>query len=130
VYGGELGAPVFREVAEWAMKSLGIPPSEPPPVVAGASSRPGPRAAAPAEEADEVDEAPSVEVEDERPLAPGSVAVPALAGLPARSAIRTLERAELLGEVAGTGKVSQQSPRPGQVVPRGTVVRITLAPPG
>jgi len=130
VYGGELGAPVFREVAEWAMKSLGIPPSEPPPVVAGASSRPGPRAAAPAEEADEVDEAPSVEVEDERPLAPGAVAVPALAGLPARSAIRTLERAELLGEVAGTGKVSQQSPRPGQVVPRGTVVRITLAPPG
>jgi cell division protein FtsI (penicillin-binding protein 3) len=123
VYGGELGAPVFREVAEWAMKSFGVPPTAP--LVAAAEPE---RAPSPAPAGGEAP--PVIETAPERPIAPGSVAVPGVEGLPARFAIRKLEQAELLGEVAGTGRVSSQSPRSGQVVRRGTTVRITLAPPG
>jgi cell division protein FtsI (penicillin-binding protein 3) len=122
-YGGEAAAPVFREVAEWALQSFGVPPDpdvKPPPaeVQPAIAERP------------EAPEAPPVELAPAPPLAPGSVAVPVLDGLPARAAIRELERAELLGEIAGTGRVASQAPRPGQVVRRGTTVRVTLAPPG
>jgi cell division protein FtsI (penicillin-binding protein 3) len=58
------------------------------------------------------------------------VAVPALAGLPARAAIRALEALDLGAELSGTGRVSAQSPGPGRVVERGARVRITLAPAG
>jgi cell division protein FtsI (penicillin-binding protein 3) len=123
VYGGELAAPVFREVAEWAMQQAGVPPL--PMALAAADAAPAaPQAAEPAPPAAPVEVAPA------KPLAPGSVAVPLVEGLPARSALRTLEQAELLGEVVGTGRVASQVPRPGQVVPRGSTVRVTLAPPG
>jgi cell division protein FtsI (penicillin-binding protein 3) len=64
-----------------------------------------------------------------RAASEGWVAVPFLAGKPARSALRDLEGAELLGEVKGSGRVVSQSPRPGEVVERGTRVRLVLAPP-
>ena len=60
----------------------------------------------------------------------GGVAVPALAGLPARSAIRALEALDLDAELTGTGRVVLQAPPPGRVVERGARVKITLAPPG
>jgi cell division protein FtsI (penicillin-binding protein 3) len=56
--------------------------------------------------------------------------VPTLAGLPARGAIRLLERADLAPEVTGAGRVVSQSPAPGKVVDRGTRVRMRLAPAG
>lgn len=124
VYGSELGAPVFREVAEWAMKSYGAAPSEP--FVAAVDPHPRPLYS----ETPSAAEPAPIETEPPQPLAPGSVAVPLLDGLPARSALRTLEQAELACEVVGTGRVASQTPRPGQVVPRGTTVRVTLAPPG
>jgi len=60
----------------------------------------------------------------------GGVAVPALAGLPARAAIRTLEALDLAAEVVGSGRVATQSPPAGRVVERGARVRLTLAPAG
>ena len=122
VYGGEVAAPVFREVVEFAMKSLGVAPSE-----AG-----GPEAAAPAPSAPrapEPEEARALEAAPPRPPRPGTVAVPALDGLSARAAIRALEAVDLLGEVSGSGRVADQSPPPGAVVGRGARVRLTLAPP-
>ena len=62
-------------------------------------------------------------------LEAGTVAVPVLSGLPARSALRALEAVELVGELRGSGRVTSQSPRPGQVVERGGRVRLVLAPP-
>jgi cell division protein FtsI (penicillin-binding protein 3) len=124
-YGGEAAAPVFKEVAEWAMKSFGVPPD---PEVAPPAPE-APEAPELAERPERPEPAP-IELAPPRPLAPGSVAVPLLEGLPARAAIRELERAELLAEVAGSGRVAGQAPRPGRVVPRGTTVRVTLAPPG
>ncbi|HET7752784.1 MAG TPA: penicillin-binding protein [Anaeromyxobacteraceae bacterium] len=127
VYGGEIAAPAFREVVEHAMQSYGVPPTEEivatpanPPAKGKASGRPAAAEVPP----------PPVEVAIDRPLAPGTVAVPLLDGLPARSAVRALEQAELVVEVRGSGRVTAQAPHPGQVVPRGTTVRLTLSPPG
>jgi cell division protein FtsI (penicillin-binding protein 3) len=120
IYGGEVAAPAFREVAEYAMKMLGVPPT-------------GPRvatvdAAPPA--AEEAREPPPVEPAPRRPVPAGGVAVPSLAGLPARAAIRSLEALDLGAELSGSGRVVGQSPAPGRVVARGTRVRMTLQPPG
>ena len=118
IYGGEVAAPVFKEVAEQAMRELGVPPS-------------GPAAPGPAERVAASPELPRPTVEEAlrsaRPGA-GGVAVPVLEGLPARSALKVLEAAELLGETAGSGLVATQAPAPGTVVEPGTRVRLLLRP--
>jgi cell division protein FtsI (penicillin-binding protein 3) len=129
VYGGEVAAPAFREVAEYALKMLGVPPTTP--VAAAAAPTEAAGAEAPPT-AGEPAGPPPVEEADRRAARPvgGGVAVPSLAGLPARTAIRVLEQAELAAELAGSGRVVSQVPRPGKVVARGTRVRMTLAPAG
>ena len=123
VYGGEVAAPVFREVVDHALKSLGVPPSEAP--VAAAT----PLGKATASDDDAPPPPPFIEEPAGPPLEAGSVAVPALAGLPARSALRALEAVELVGELRGSGRVTSQSPGPGRVIERGGRVRLVLAPP-
>ena len=127
VYGGEVAAPAFREVVEYAMKMLGVPPAG----AALASAAPPAPTAAPAPEADDEDP-PAVEAADPRTarLPGGAVAVPSLAGLPARAAIRRLEEANLAADIAGSGRVVSQTPSAGRIVGRGTRVRMTLAPAG
>ncbi len=121
VYGGEVAAPVFQEVAEHALRSMSVRLS------AGERQAPVPEPVATAEEAPR----PSVEqaLRSARP-GRGGVAVPVLEGLPARAALQVLEAVELLGETAGTGLVARQAPAPGTVVEPGTRVRLTLAPRG
>src|SRR5512137_2896429 len=84
VYGGDVAAPVFREVVEHALKALGVPtlgsavatlPPAPPPAAVPPSD-PGERDDAPL---------PLAEAAARRP-AQGAVAVPALQGLAARAA--------------------------------------------
>jgi cell division protein FtsI (penicillin-binding protein 3) len=151
VYGGEVAAPPFREIAEYALKMLGVPPDGPPAGAPASAPAPGPALAAhaapaartgptpavpasPATPADAEEEAagpPPVEVAARRVAgSTGGVAVPALAGLPARAAIRTLEALDLGAELDGSGRVVSQTPPPGRVVDRGARVKITLAPPG
>jgi cell division protein FtsI (penicillin-binding protein 3) len=121
VHGGEVAAPPFREIAEYAMKMLGVPTTGPQ----VALSEPEPR------EPEEAPGPPPVEQAARRTAGPaGGVAVPALAGLPARTAIRTLESLELGAELSGSGRVVAQTPPPGRVVVRGTRVRMRLAPAG
>lgn len=128
VYGGEIAAPAFREIAEYALKMFGVPPTL---ATARADAPATPIAAAPppAEVGAAEDDVPAVElaVADR---GGDRVAVPALAGLAARTAIRELERRDLAVDVAGSGRVTGQSPAAGRVVARGTRVRITLSPPG
>ncbi|HEX9290490.1 MAG TPA: penicillin-binding protein [Anaeromyxobacteraceae bacterium] len=122
VYGGEVAAPVFREVVDRALKLLGVPRSGgAEPALADAS--------APAAPPDDPIAPPSIEEAAARAEEAGGVAVPALAGLPARSALRALEAVELTGDIRGSGRVASQSPRPGQVVERGASVHLVLAPP-
>lgn len=124
IYGGEVAAPAFKQIAEYALKMLGVPPTGP---TLAAAPEPAPEPAAPAEEPGppELELAPRV-------AAPGdlSVAVPALSGLPARAAIRLLEAQGLLADVDGSGRVTGQAPAAGRRVDRGSRVRLTLAPPG
>jgi cell division protein FtsI (penicillin-binding protein 3) len=121
IYGGEVAAPVFREMADYALKAMGVPPSEP---LAAAAATPEPLGAR--EEArPPVEEAPP-----RHARARSGVAVPALEGLPVRAALRALESIDLVGETAGSGRVSAQSPRPGEVVERGARVKLALKPRG
>jgi cell division protein FtsI (penicillin-binding protein 3) len=144
-YGGEVAAPPFREIAEYALKMLGVPPDAPPPgapasvpalTARAAPARPTPAspALAPATPADPDEETagpPAVDVAARRSAgSTGGVAVPALAGLPARTAVRVLEALDLGAELDGSGRVISQTPPPGRVVDRGARVKITLAPPG
>jgi cell division protein FtsI (penicillin-binding protein 3) len=56
--------------------------------------------------------------------------VPSLGGLPARSAVRALEAADLGADLDGSGRVVSQWPSAGKVVEPGTRVRMRLAPAG
>ena len=147
IYGGEVAAPPFREIATYALKMLGVPPD--PAALAAAAAKAGapaqpaatPAAPAPAQvlaarpaagDAEEgSSEPPAVEVAARRLAgSAGGVAVPILTGLPLRAAIRTLEALDLGAEVTGTGRVTTQAPPAGRVVERGARVRLTLAPAG
>jgi cell division protein FtsI (penicillin-binding protein 3) len=142
IYGGEVAAPPFREIAEYALKMLGVPPEKGSSAAAGPAGAPAPpplattgSARAPASPAPDPDEEPAalplVEVAVRRSAGTtGGVAVPALGGLAARAAIRTLEALDLGADLTGSGRVVGQVPPPGRVVERGARVRITLAPPG
>ena len=134
VYGGEVAAPVFREVVEHALQAMGVPPSvgdETTPASTTTTAAISTASAAPTAAASADDSSSSAAIEEaaERAGSVGGVAVPALAGLPARVALRRLEEIELTGEVTGSGRVTAQSPRAGQVVERGARVRLVLAPP-
>lgn len=126
VYGGQVAAPVFKEVAEGALKLLGVPPTRP--LLASAEVREKPatgRKAAP------VEEAPAegwVSVDGDEPPGPDQVRVPDLRGLFARSAVRALAEISLEADLLGTGRVVDQEPPAGSVVERGARVAITLQP--
>jgi cell division protein FtsI (penicillin-binding protein 3) len=121
IFGGEIAAPAFREIAEYAMKMLGVPPTgpalpAPPPPLAAREPQPsGP---------------PPVDLAARAAPAAGGVAVPSLAGLPVRAAIRALEALDLAPDLDGSGRVVGQAPAAGRVVARGTRVRMTLRPAG
>jgi cell division protein FtsI (penicillin-binding protein 3) len=130
IYGGEVAAPAFKQIAEYALKMLGVPPTAP------LLARPAEVEPPPAPAPDEATEGPP-----ELELAArgsgagagagaGEVPVPSLAGLPARAAIRLLESQGLLADIDGSGRVTAQSPAAGRRVDRGSRVRLTLAPPG
>jgi cell division protein FtsI (penicillin-binding protein 3) len=131
-FGGDVAAPVFAEIARSALEMLGTQPSEPLP-----PAKPAPGAAALAEEGSPAltfaaaKPAPEVEeVESEQAGGTSAVSVPALSGLPLRTAVHALEELDLATDVSGSGRVVGQSPRPGTRVAPGTRVRLTLAPPG
>ena len=129
VYGGTVAAPVFRELAEHALKARGVPTTGAELAVVAPPPPASPSDAVP--DRDEGVALSTVEIAPRR-ADPGSgpVSVPGLQGLPARAALRRLELADLAGDVRGSGKVTAQVPRAGEVVRRGTRVRLTLAPPG
>jgi cell division protein FtsI (penicillin-binding protein 3) len=127
VYGGDVAAPVFREIAGHALKSGGVPPTDASAVPAFALA-PGPEALPERDEAAVV--APLDVAPRQPPHGQGAVTVPSLQGLPARAALRLLEASDLSADVRGSGRVTGQVPRPGQLVERGTRVRLQLAPPG
>jgi cell division protein FtsI (penicillin-binding protein 3) len=138
IHGGEVAAPAFREIVESALKMFGVPPSTFP--ATGSTSIASLERPSPPQAAGSGSGVSGPSAQDEgRPVAEAAplgepagerVTVPSLSGLPARSAIRELERRDLVPELAGSGRVHAQVPAAGRVVTRGTRVRVTLTPPG
>ena len=117
-FGGPVSAPIFRNIAEEAMRHLRVPPSinpETPVLVVSNEKTEGHNTSVP-----EAQNAPPVDVVDE----PGTV--PDVRGLSARAAMRKLMQFGLNARIDGDGFVTGQDPQPGTPVNEGTVCRLTL----
>jgi cell division protein FtsI/penicillin-binding protein 2 len=121
-YGGDVAAPVFKRIAEEALRHNAIPPTlnpAPPVVVVAArsSAADGPSARKTATPARDF----SWRNTPSEPLT-----VPDLRGLAAREAIRRLAQIGLVANVSGDGIVVDQDPTPGLPVERGRTCRLWL----
>jgi cell division protein FtsI (penicillin-binding protein 3) len=106
-YGGAVSAPVFKRIAEVAIRHLGIPRTIEPeaPVVIARASNPGTTR-------------PVTFVSPLRASAPPSPngLMPDLRGLSARAAVRTLARVGLVPRLKGDGFVAAQTPAAGSAL--------------
>jgi cell division protein FtsI (penicillin-binding protein 3) len=125
--GGMVAAPVWKEIAEAALRYLGVPPSMPIPPKDKDKDR---KEMPPVEEVAEgplLDLPPPTDLgaEDTAEL----VAVPSFAGMSLGQAIQAARRVgvDLLPD--GSGVAVSQSPDPG-MVPRGSVCRVSFRPGG
>ena len=115
-YGGVVAAPVFRRIAEAAVRHLGIPATINPPAAILASRRseaivPTPVILKGIQ--------PTIE-----PLREGFM--PDLRGLSAREALRTLTSIGMTARISGAGFVSGQSPAAGTPLQAGEACTLTL----
>ncbi len=116
-YGGPVAGPIFKRIAEAAMRQIGVPPSvnPDPPVLVARHDEDSP------------------EVPTAGPVAPAIVTLPIpagtlpdLRGLGARDAVRALSRLGLTARITGTGVVVDQQPAPGAPVERGGSCELRL----
>ncbi len=119
-YGATVSAPVFKRIAEAALRHLGVGPTlnPPPPVIVAryesqAQDMGALRAGVP------VTPSRAAEVNS-----PGQM--PDLRGLSAREALRTLTRIGLTARIAGSGFVIDQSPEAGSLLVRGDACILRL----
>lgn len=131
--GGSVAAPVFRRVGEMALRYLGVTPTESGPVqlkeiAAAAKDDPAGKTLAALGAPGSV-KAEARSATPKRPLKATEVLVPDLAGRPAREAIHTLSSAGLAPVVEGSGLVLRQEPAAGEIVPRGTSIKLVFEPP-
>ena len=116
-YGGVVAAPVFKRIAEAALRHLGVPPTVnplPPVLVARHTDENGPRAARAAAVL-----GPSAHIARDGLM-------PDLRGLGGREALRIAAQLGLVTQLHGTGVVVEQLPAAGAPVERGTACRIVL----
>lgn len=124
IYGGQVAAPAFREIAAGALKVLGVAPTQP------LARKPEPKPTKPAPVATPEEPAVAegwVETDGDAASA-GAVRVPDVRGLFARAAVRRVAGAELEAELDGTGRVVGQEPPAGSFVQPGSRVTIRLEP--
>ena len=116
-YGGVVAAPVFKRIAEAALRHLGIPQTiNPPPPVLLARHEP-----------DVLIPTPVRAAMIQRALEPARAGLmPDLRGLSAREAVRTLTSLGLTARLSGNGFVLEQSPAAGTVLKGATLA----LPPG
>jgi cell division protein FtsI (penicillin-binding protein 3) len=143
-YGGLVAAPAFKEIAEAALRYLGVAPSEPV-----ASKEKTPRKAATQAEVESdglgIDEPTPVlvdgdQTESTEQVAGGepedwqtwetteegvTIAIPDFSGMSIGEAVRTAHRAGVELDPSGSGLAVGQSPRPGPGSP-GTVCRVAF----
>jgi cell division protein FtsI (penicillin-binding protein 3) len=133
--GGAVAAPVFRRVAQFSLRYLGVKPSGGADVTLSTvardaampegSARPASsgvpwRTSAPPVSHD----APEIAV-NQGP----SATLPTFVGMPAREALRMATALGVEPSLLGSGVVARQEPSAGAVVPRGAVIKLYLEPP-
>jgi cell division protein FtsI (penicillin-binding protein 3) len=113
-FGGPVSAPVFKRVAEAALRYFGVPPSinPAPPVLVASDSASVP--------VNNVIAEPMPAVPDQ----PGMV--PDVRGLSARAAMQKLVRVGLIARLSGDGVVVSQDPAPGEPIIEGLTSTLTL----
>jgi cell division protein FtsI (penicillin-binding protein 3) len=119
-FGGAVAAPVFKRIAEAALRHLGVPPTiDPlPPVLVGRSG------GAPAAPRPAGARTPSVLAPHASPPAQGLM--PDLRGLSAREALRTLAQVGIAARLSGDGVVVEQQPSAGAPLERGDTCQLRL----
>lgn len=117
-FGGPVSAPIFKRIAEEALRYLSVPPSINPetPVLVAVNSK------EPTQPTSAVVPEPALPVEPEEP---GTV--PDVRGLGAREAMRKLTKFGLRARMDGDGFVVTQDPLPGTVIDQGQICHLTLA---
>jgi len=119
IFGGAVAGPVFKRIAEAALRHLGVPPTinpVPPIVVTASAAEPVPTMMPIAGRASG----------SRLDVVTGSPAVPDVRGLGAREAIQRLARLGLVSRMTGDGVVIDQDPAPGTPLEPGTVCRLWL----
>ena len=122
VYGGQVAAPAFKEIATAAMAHLAVPPSREVPLPSTAL----PVAAAAPVLAKAVAARPVVEEVVSENVEPGSVRVPDVVGQAGRDAVTKLLSAALEPQLLGSGRVVSQTPAAGALVEKGARVTLEL----
>ena len=122
MYGGDVAAPVFKRIAEAALRQMGIAPtvnSVPPVVIASTADGP---AVYPA-----VATAPMPTLT----YLGGRTLMPDVRGMSGRDALRVLGTVGLQVRMSGQGVVSTQTPEPGEPVDAGnwSVLQLQRVPP-
>jgi stage V sporulation protein D (sporulation-specific penicillin-binding protein) len=114
-HGGTVAAPIFKNIAEPALRYLGVPLTinPPPPVLVARHDASGGH------------EDPIISLVADGP--PGTV--PDLRGLSARDAVRKLATIGLSARASGDGVVVQQFPEPGAAIDPDTTCRLVLERP-
>ena len=123
-FGGTVSAPIFRRIAEPALRYLGIAPdvnSSPPVLIARRAARREITVAGPT--------APLAIVPATGPSLAGQVVLPELRGLSLREALRVLARLGITPRVSGEGVVIDQDPQPGTALESGGACRLALGRP-
>ncbi len=133
-YGGSVAGPIFRRVAEQTLRHLGVPPAQGGAKLAEIVKSLRDEQDKIAALTPQAEEAPRIEAkradsDAKEQLAADQVRVPELKGLGMRGALLRLRRAELLGQISGSGAVVEQTPKEGSVVPRGTAVQLQFKHP-
>ncbi len=131
-HGGTVASPVFRRVAETALRNMGVAArGERRALSEIIRSRAMQRKKAAQQAVANGAKGSAAEAEPEAlpPLGADEVRVPDLTGLAARPALVAARDAELELQLQGSGRVVRQSPPAGRVVKRGTRLRAVLQPP-
>ncbi len=130
--GGSVAAPVFRRVAQSALRYLGVTQRG----AEGIALADVGKGVDPAASAIAAVTGPTEQTEPAMgPMVPapatsaaGSVIVGDVTGMPASAALRSLMEQGFVPRMTGSGNVVKQDPVPGSTVPAGTVVQLILEP--
>jgi cell division protein FtsI (penicillin-binding protein 3) len=129
--GGEVAAPVFRKVAEAALKTRGLTPSGTKHVdISELAQQADPASATYALLRKAEGKTPAVQETIEANVKPkgDQILVPDMTGWPLRRVVQKTVELGVKPRVLGSGLVAKQSPPPGQVLDKGAVLVVEFEP--